>query len=83
MPDNEIRRLTVICEHADGTLKEYRTELNPAGMTWRFGKDGSVRPASSPDNPVCVTVTELRPVQQPYCECCADNECECDGTKLA
>jgi hypothetical protein len=82
---SEIKRLSVFCEYADGTVREYRTQKNPAGMTWKFDADGEIRASSRPDNPVSVTVQEW-PARPPgggaFCACCLDNDCECEGEKL-
>lgn len=56
---SDIKRMVIRCEHADGIVREYRADKNPAGMTIRFVEDGGVLASSTPDNPVLVTVTEF------------------------
>jgi hypothetical protein len=53
---SKISRITLICQHADGTVREYRADKNPAGLTLRFTDDGDVMASSTPANPVFVTV---------------------------
>lgn len=55
---SKIVRMVIRTEHADGSVREYRAEKNPAGMTVEFLEDGAVQARSDPGNPVLVTVTE-------------------------